>query len=123
MKEKITSETTKIISKDLPNCNCLPPKKSLLFCITCSTRANEIARDKLVFFSSTLSQEMLGEHQKYYLILDYYITEQTIDSLETINESIIKKAEKLDKEFQKESQKRKKRESANAANAANAKIS
>lgn len=123
LKEKITSETTKIISKDLPNCNCLPPKKSLLFCITCSTRANEIARDKLVFFSSTLSQEMLGEHQKYYLILDYYITEQTIDSLETINESIIKKAEKLDKEFQKESQKRKKRESANAANAANAKIS
>jgi len=77
-----------------------------LECMTCSKRANKIARDKLVFFTSKLSQEMLGEHQIYYLILDYYITEQTIHSLKTIDISIIEEAEKSDKQHKKKEAKR-----------------
>jgi hypothetical protein len=41
-------------------------------------------------FSSRLSREILDEDRRHYLILNYYITQQTFESIETINESIIK---------------------------------
>jgi len=112
LKEQIKSETTKIITNE-PNCNCPEDKEKLLECMTCSKRANEIAIYKLKIYSYELSQEMLDEYPRYYLILHHYITQQTLESIETINKSILEAAKRSDTEY-------KKREAARAARAARA---